>query len=116
MSIRSQQYAQEAFLMIEAVKGSAIEAKYRTLALNFPSMILQSGLSQSTGFLLAKGKAEHIQLLNHLAQMIGGKGQTAETFHTTLLTADLQQYQILTRKAIDAASSLKRYTQALLSA
>ncbi|MBS5836852.1 type III-B CRISPR module-associated protein Cmr5 [Neisseria sicca] len=110
--IRSQKYAQRAYGLIQKVKDDNKQVKeYRTLALNFPTMILQSGLAQAIGFLQAKGKEEHLLLLAHIAELLG---ENKDSLHKKILAADLSHYQLLTRKAIEAASSLKRYTQALL--
>ena len=110
--IRSQKYAQRAFGLIQKVKDDNKQVKeYRTLVLNFPTMILQSGLAQAIGFLQAKGKEEHLLLLAHIAELLG---ENKDSLHKKILAADLSHYQLLTRKAIEAASSLKRYTQALL--
>ena len=110
--IRSQKYAQRALGLIQRVKEKNEKVKeYRTLALNFPTMILQSGLAQAIGFLQAKGKEEHLLLLAHIAELLG---ENKDSLHKKILEADLSHYQLLTRKAIEAASSLKRYTQALL--
>ena len=110
--IRSQKYAQRAFGLIQKVKDSNKQVKeYRTLVLNFPTMILQSGLAQAIGFLQAKGKEEHLLLLAHIAELLG---ENKDSLHKKILEADLSHYQLLTRQAIEAASSLKRYTQALL--
>lgn len=132
--IRSQKMAQAAYPLVEKMQAThlkdeyfkneesdekalkmaqSLSAKYRTLALNFPSMILQSGLSQAVGFLLAKGKEEHTQLLTHLAELLTGKDD-GQALHSHILQANISEYQLLTRKALDAASWLKRYTQALL--
>lgn len=110
--IRSQKYAQRAFGLIQKVKEKNEKVKeYRTLALNFPTMILQSGLAQAIGFLQAKGKEEHLLLLEHIAELLG---ENKDSLHKKILAADLSHYQLLTRQTIEAASSLKRYTQALL--
>ena len=110
--IRSQKYAQRSFGLIQKVKDDNKQVKeYRTLALNFPTMILQSGLAQAIGFLQAKGKEEHLLLLAHIAELLE---ENENSLHKKILEADLSHYQLLTRKAIEAASSLKRYTQALL--
>lgn len=110
--IRSQKYAQRAFGLIQKVKEENEKVKeYRTLALNFPAMILQSGLAQAIGFLQAKGKEEHLLLLAHIAELLG---ENKDGLHKEILEADLSHYQFLTRQAIEAASGLKRYTQALL--
>lgn len=110
--IRSQKYAQKAFGLIQKFKENNEKVKeYRTLSLNFPTTILQSGLAQAIGFLQAKGKDEHLLLLAHIAELLG---ENKDSLHKKILEADLSHYQLLTRKAIEAASSLKRYTQALL--
>ena len=112
--IRSQKYAQRAYGLIQKVKDDNKQVKeYRTLALNFPTMILQSGLAQAIGFLQAKGKEEHLLLLAHIAELLE-ENENKDSLHKKILEADLSHYQLLTRKAIEAASSLKRYTQALL--
>ena len=103
--IRSQKYAQRAYGLIQKVKDDNKQVKeYRT-------MILQSGLAQAIGFLQAKGKEEHLLLLAHIAELLG---ENKDSLHKKILEADLSHYQLLTRQAIEAASSLKRYTQALL--
>lgn len=110
--IRSQKYAQRAFGLIQKVEEENEKVKeYRTLALNFPTMILQSGLAQAIGFLQAKGKEEHLLLLAHIAELLE---ENESSLHKKILEADLSHYQLLTRQAIEAASGLKRYTQALL--
>ncbi len=110
--IRSQKYAQRALGLIQKVKDDNKQVKeYRTLALNFPTMILQSGLAQAIGFLQAKGKEEHLLLLAHIAELLG---ENKDSLHKKILASDLSHYQLLTRQAIEAASGLKRYTQALL--
>ena len=116
MKIRSQQYAQKAYVCVEKVKAQPETVKeYRTLALTFPNMVLQSGLCQAVGFLLAKGESHHHhkQLLKHLTDLLNGN-EDYEKLHRDILKADLTEYQLLTRKALEAAAWLKRYTQALL--
>ena len=110
--IRSQKYAQRAYGLIQKVKDDNKQVKeYRTLVLNFPTMILQSGLAQAIGFLQAKGKEEHLLLLAHIAELLG---ENKDSLYKKILEADLSHYQLLSRQALEAASSLKRYTQALL--
>ncbi|WP_107976401.1 type III-B CRISPR module-associated protein Cmr5 [Neisseria mucosa] len=114
--IRSQKYAQRAYGLIQKVKDDNKQVKeYRTLALNFPTMILQSGLAQAIGFLQAKGKdkEEYLLLLAHIAELLE-ENENKDSLHKKILAADLSHYQLLTHQAIEAASSLKRYTQALL--
>ncbi len=98
----------------ELKKVIKLEAKYRTLALNFSTMIMQSGLAQAIGFLMAKGKdkAEHKQLLQHIVNLL--EYDNIDNLHDVILQSNITDYQLLTRKALEASSWLKRYTQALL--
>lgn len=113
IQIRTQKYAKIAYPLVAALKDNEIKAKYRTLVLNFPTMVLQSGLAQAIGFLVAKNKPEHNILLEHLAQLLGYQNQVKQ-LHEDVRESDITQYQLLTRKTIEASSWLKRYTQALL--
>lgn len=112
METRDQKYAKAAFPKVDKQKGKDTEKSYRTVALNFPVMILQSGLTQSIGFLLAKNKAEHQAYLQDLADILGL--QNAKKLHETIIGCNLSDYQQHTRKALEASAWLKRYTQALL--
>lgn len=112
MTIRTHKYAELAYPLVNDIKKSEIEAKYRTLALTFPTMIMQSGLAQALGFLMAKGNKEHITYLEHLAVLLNQAdyGQ----MYSDILKADITKYQRLTLNALEASSWLKRYTQAFL--
>lgn len=114
METRDEQYAKAAFPKVKAQVQAATEKGYRTLALNFPVMVLQSGLSQATGFLLAKDADEHRAYLNDLAGILGLNN--GGDLHQAVIRSTLPQYQQLTRKALEASAWLKRYTQALLTA
>ena len=109
MAIRSKKYAELAYPLIEKIKGTETEAKYRTLALTFPTMIMQSGLAQAIGFLMAKDEAHHQKMLAHHKTLLNDNNLNSQG-----LQSDITTYQQLTRDAIEATSWLKRYTQALL--
>lgn len=109
MAIRSKKYAELAYPLVEKIKGTETEAKYRTLALTFPTMIMQSGLAQGIGFLMAKDEARHQKMLAHLKKLLNN-----DNLYADILRSDITTYQKLTRDAIEASSWLKRYTQALL--
>ena len=109
MAIRSKKYDELAYPLIEKIKGTETEAKYRTLALTFPTMIMQSGLAQAIGFLMAKDEAHHQKMLAHLKTLLNDNN-----LYSQVLQSDITTYQKLTRDAIEATSWLKRYTQALL--
>lgn len=117
MKIRTHKYAELAFPLVSDIKGTDVEAKYRTLALTFPTMIMQSGLAQAIGFLMAKNKTEHQKLLQHIAKILNyvdnGQGNP-NALHKAILSSSVTKYQLLSREALDASACLKRYTQALL--
>ncbi len=113
MQIRTQKYAEIAYPLVEKIKDTDIEAKYRTLALTFPTMIMQSGLAQAIGFLMAKGESHHNEMLKHITKLLDHQ-VTPEQLYKNILKSEITEYQLLTRKAIEASSWLKRYTQALL--
>ncbi|KFB76594.1 type III-B CRISPR module-associated protein Cmr5 [Candidatus Accumulibacter cognatus] len=114
METRNQKHARAAYARVKAVEGWPVEKKYGALALNFPVMVLQSGLAQATGFLLAKGREEHLRYLDDLADVLGeGNGQG---FHGKIIASDLGDYQDLTRRTLEAAGWFKRYAQGILKA
>ena len=112
MKIRTQDYAKRAYPLVSAIQHVNFAEKYRTLALTFPTMIMQNGLSQAIGFLMAKDKEEHREILQHIAGLLNSPDGKA--LHEIILKSNITQYQLLTRRAIEASSWLKRYTQALL--
>lgn len=112
MQIRTHKYAEKAYPKVAEVihKSDEIQKKYRTLALNIPTMIMQSGLAQAIGFLMAKDEEEHRLVLQHIEQVLEHK-----MLHQAILKSDITEYQFLTRQTLEATSWLKRYTQALLA-
>lgn len=125
MQTRTQLFALTAYPRVEEqsknqqghdVDRKKLATKYRTLALTFPNTILQSGLSQATGFLLAKGNPEHTAYLNDLAQVMANGLADGAGLHQRTINSEVGEYQQLTRRALEASAWLKRYTQALLKA
>ena len=92
--------------------------KYGALAHKLPSMILQNGLAQTTGFLLAKGKPEHCALLEDLRAVLHATETTVagdrEGLHKEIVSSDLDRILILTRASLEAGGWLKRYAQGVL--
>ncbi|HNC87022.1 MAG TPA: type III-B CRISPR module-associated protein Cmr5 [Agitococcus sp.] len=115
METRDQKYAKAAFPKVSAQKNTAIEKGYRTLALNFPVMVLQSGLAQAVGFLMAKANSqnEYAVYLNDLASILLNKD--AKALHDDIINSPLANYQHLTRQTLEASAWLKRYSQSLLT-
>ncbi len=137
ITLRNKKYAENAYGKVAEMRADKsklsdsdykekreLEAEYRTQALNLPTMILQSGLAQAVGFLMAKskigneGSATAKQkafqiLLGHLENLLN-KNLNGESLNQVILKSNITEYQTLTRNALEASSWLKRYTQALL--
>lgn len=124
MSIRANRVATAAYRQVDARRAvsPAEQKKYGAIAHKLPGMILQNGLAQATGFLLAKGKNEsgdhHSWLLDDLNAVLRAAGVLDEPDRTALhqraIEADLGQSLRLTRAALEASGWLKRYVQGLL--
>lgn len=120
--LRSHQVAQAAFECVEArrtdKKFEKTQKAYGALAHKLPVLILQHGLAQATGFLLAKGKAEHLALLNDVAQILSKAAKSGFTdgshMHKAIIQADTATTMLLTRRALEACGWLKRYVQGVL--
>jgi len=124
MSLRAHRVATAAFARVDARKALPADTrkKYGAIAHKLPGMILQNGLTQATGFLLAKGGNKdddhHSWLLDDLNAVLhagGGHGYANRVaMHEAIITADLPQTLKLTRAALEASGWLKRYVQGLL--
>ena len=94
------------------------DANYGALAHKLPGMILENGLAQATGFLLAKGNPEHRVLLDDLCVVLRAAETTTASdgprLHQEVLNSDLDRTLILTRLSLEAAGWLKRYAQGVL--
>ena len=116
--IRSHRVARAAYERVSARRNDPEKKKYGALAHRLPGMILENGLSQATGFLLAKGKDEHRALLDDLSVVLCAARATdargGEALHETIIESDLGQTLILTRRCLEASGWLKRYAQGVL--
>jgi CRISPR-associated protein Cmr5 len=110
--LRGHAVAKKAYQRVEARLKFEKKKEYGSLAHKLPVLILQNGLAQATGFLLAKGKDEHLALLDDLAHLLGDAG--GKTLHQTVIAADVAQTMLLTRRGLEAAGWLKRYVQGVL--
>ena len=115
---RTQELATEAYRRVVDRKGKPREKEYSSLAHSFPSMILQNGLAQATGFMLAKGNDEHRALLDDLNAVLQAAKAVASTsgseLHDKIIKADLSETMRLTRHSLEASAWIKRYAQGLL--
>ena len=122
MSLRAHRVATEAYRCVEARQAlpDKERTKYGAIAHKLPGMILQNGLAQATGFLLAKGSSypEHLLLLDDLNAVLKAGGSLdvpdREQLHQQVIAADLGETLKLTRAALEASGWLKRYVQGLL--
>ncbi len=116
--LRIHRVAIAAFSAVEARAQESFKKKYGAVAHKLPGMILQNGLAQATGFLLAKGEPEHKALLDDLTQVMQRSGVTTahnrDQLHQEIIAANLQQTIRLTRQALEASSWIKRYVQGTL--
>lgn len=118
MKPRGQRLAAAAYAYVEKRRGFPNAKEYGALAHKLPTMILQNGLAQATGFLLAKGGQEHGAVLDDLAAvMLAAEGCQAVTglaLHSEIINADTVTTMRLTRSALEASGWLKRYVQGVL--
>ncbi len=116
--LRTHVMARAAYERVTARQEAAFKKEYGALAHKFPGMILQNGLAQATGFLLAKGQPEHLALLADCAALLRLSGATHGTdpnaLHQEIIAADLAATLLLTRRALEASGWLKRYVQGAL--
>ena len=127
MSLRAHRVATEAFARVEARKELQDQPRkqYGAIAHKLPGMILQNGLAQATGFLLAKGgnsdEDHHSWLLDDLNAVLqagdaslSASAPDREQLHQRIIAADLSETLRRTRAALEASGWLKRYVQGLL--
>ncbi|ADC64031.1 type III-B CRISPR module-associated protein Cmr5 [Allochromatium vinosum] len=120
MKMRAHQVATAAYACVEARKDEPNKKKYGAIAHKLPGMILQNGLAQATGFLLAKGAGapEHLMLLDDLKEVLRAGGTltvtSGEALHREIIGADLAKTLKLTRAALEASGWIKRYVQGVL--
>lgn len=118
--IRSHRVAKAAYACVEARADTPNRKKYGAIAHKLPGMILQNGLAQSTGFLLAKGSGapEHLMLLDDLKDVLRAGGALVVddrmALHQAILDANLLETVKYTRAALEASAWIKRYVQGVL--
>ena len=114
---RSQKLAQAAFPAVQNRKET-LDPKgfgdYTSFAKKFPALVHACGLAQAVAFAVAKKETEY---LTDLAAVLKGGGHTKMENGSALAEQTrclpVSGYLRLSRDAIDAASWLKRYVEAL---
>ena len=88
------------------------DEKYCSFALAFPSLVHSCGLAQAVSFAEAKDMDKYLNDLNEVLKAIVTEGATVDLSRESR-EAQVVDYMRLTRRAISAASWIKRYVQAL---
>ena len=118
ITVRTHAVAGAAYKCVDARRDEA--KQYGALAHKLPGMILQNGLAQATGFLLAKGNREHLALLDDLNAVLHAAGavpaDTADgrALHDLVIRSTLTETMHLTRRSLEASAWIKRYVQGVL--
>jgi CRISPR-associated protein Cmr5 len=105
---RQQMRAQKAYDCILTLGQK--DEEYSKLAKRFPALVQSCGLAQALAFVAAKEGQTGRDYMNHLTQVMNEKGDLGESSRKS----DLMKYQRLTYEAIESATWLKRYSEALL--
>ncbi|MFC3022825.1 type III-B CRISPR module-associated protein Cmr5 [Vibrio zhugei] len=124
MMPRNQIIAQTTYQQVAKLEEGGDETlnkSYATIAHKLPTMILQNGLPQATGFLLSKASEDsHAKLLDHLLATFKkidndfDDVQNSEAFHKKIIDSDLKQIMRYTREALEISGWLRRYVQGVL--
>jgi CRISPR-associated protein Cmr5 len=99
-----QKMAEKAFERVRSKKG---DQEYRSFALRFPSLVHSCGLVQAVAFAEIKNDGYVKDLAAVLDTVESGVNLTEESRN-----ADILRYMRLSRRALSAASWLKRCVQA----
>lgn len=111
---RSQRYAEQALKKIKDVQADERD-EYKARADGFPVMVMQAGLAQAAGFMIAQGaeKPVYRRYFDDLAAVLGASDGKA--LQDMIIGAELPEYRRLTRQALAVATWFKRFGQAYLS-
>lgn len=117
--VRSQFLSRAAYERVLA-RQAAGSAKYLAMARSFPTLVHNCGLSQACAFALAKG-AERLDVLSDVAVVASAglpalaNGDPAQALHDRATTCECDEYMRLTRTCLEAATWIKRYSEAVLA-
>ncbi|WP_428243448.1 type III-B CRISPR module-associated protein Cmr5 [Gynuella sp.] len=113
---RNQRIAAEAYKQVVKRTQSKDPKKYGALVHKLPAMIMQNGLTQTTGFLMAKNETEHQEALEDLSAVLKSIKAIPEEkkLHTQLLEMDLLKTMEITRHALTVSAWMRRYVQGIL--
>ena len=109
MRTYDQKMAEQAF---QCVQNRVVTKEYGSFAQSFPALIHSCGLAQAVSFAEAKDMVKYLNDLNEVLKAIVTEGATVDLLRESR-EAQVIDYMRLTRRAISAASWIKRYVQAL---
>ncbi len=112
MRTRAQKWAEDAYNRVKARAQGDKAEKYKDMALKFPVLVRQAGLSQALAFVASRGEEAHKNLVNDLAKTLGREGLDA--LAREAMGAELLAYLRLTREVLGVAEWYKRFAQALI--
>ncbi len=112
---RNQIRAKKAYGFVSLPETKA-EKNYPKLARKFPALAHNCGLAQAIAFVRAKEGNTGTMYLNHLSSVMDGPKNDLDerSLDERSREASLSEYQLLSQEAIEAATWLKRYAEALL--
>ncbi len=123
VTTRQQKMAEAAFSAVSARQRSKSRSKeYDSFAKSFPSLIQAAGLCHAITFAQAKGKGSgaQSQVLDDVRTALNAASMdrfaTAEELANSIRKASVTEYLRLSRVALQAATWIKRYVEALDSA
>lgn len=119
MWTRDQRYGHDVYKQIRddvSGKDEAYRDAYGSMAFKLPVLIRSAGLAQALAFVEARGRAEHNDLLDHLAKaVLNDPSANGELLATRSRDADdLGEYVYLTHEVMAALVWYKRFAQSVL--
>lgn len=116
MQTRQQKRAEKAHTCVSGKQSSGDAEEYLRLAKSFPALVHTCGLVQALAFVHAKDNKARTgaTYLGHLSQVMIVDLPKDTTLEDESQKAGLIEYQYLSMEAIEAATWLKRYAEALL--
>ncbi len=109
---RQQKRAEAAHGQVSSQIRGPDKDKYSQIAKKFPALVHSCGLAQAIAFIDAKEGGTGSTYLQHLACVM--KLNEGEDLKVMSRTSPLIRYQRLTLEAIESATWLKRFSEALL--
>jgi len=108
---RNQKRAQAAYNCVSKILKDNDKTNYKNLAKKFPALVHTCGLTQAVAFVEAKEDQTGKKYLEHLSNIIDPIG--CANLSEKSRKAPMVEYRHLSREVVEAATWLKRYSEAL---